>query len=356
MSILNRKHLSPRPALISCLVGLGFFLVFSGTLLPTQCSAQVDQLERLREYIDRNAELLEWAHDIVRDTDNMPARRVLEGALNLHRRSLRLLEENHPLMAYNTAKNCRTATRNSVRLARESLGFEERLRIRSERFRDQHAHLLEKAREANNQVAVDFLRRSEHMALRAYEQYQQGDARLAFKMLEQAEELLNRAARMLARDAGPERIERALEMAQLAQERAREKLQDKNDPAAWKLMTESEQALDRALDFRDQGQPGRSLQLAEMAQRLANRVASIAGTGPDLEAVKRQFERWDERQGRVNELVIEAGLEPARKMLKKASDQRNRAQQSLDRDEFESALRQIRIAHDLLTQAENSLR
>jgi hypothetical protein len=334
----------------------GLLFVLFGLLNAQPAEAQESPFDRIQDYIERNGELLEWAHDVVRETENMPARRVLQEALNLHQRSGRLLDDNHPVLAYETAKTCRTATRNAVRLARESMGFEERVRLRVERFRDQHARLLEQAREINNQLALDLLRRSEGMAIRANQQYQQGDARLAFKMLEQAEELMNRAARMLGGTGGPERVDQKIEMALMAVERAREKLQDSSDPAARKLLAESEQALGRAQDFRDQGQPDRALQTANMALRLANRATSAHAGGPSAENVQRQIERWDDRNIRVTDMVRESGDETSRRLLDQAQQQRGRAAQSLDQEDFELALRQIRAAHDLLTQAEDMVR
>ncbi len=356
MSTHSTEHSHQRSATFPLPVLLGLLFVLFGLLNVQPAEAQDSPFDRIRDYIERNGELLEWAYDIVRETENMPARRVLEEALKLHQRSGRLLDDNHPVMAYETAKNCRTATRNAVRLARESMGFEERVRLRYERFRDQHAHLLEQAREMNNRRALGFLRRSENMAIRAHQQFQQGDARLAFQMLEQAGELMNRAARMLAGADSPERMDQKIEMAQMAVERAREKLQESSDPAARKLLAESEQALGRAQDFRDQGQPDRALQTANMALGLANRAISASAAGPSVENVQRQIERWDDRNIRVTDMVRESGDETSRRILEQAQQQRGRAAQSLDQEDFEPALRQIRAAHDLLTQAEDMVR
>lgn len=352
----NREHSHQQGLLpfLPVLASLLFVLFGFLNVLPAQ--AQDSQYEMIQQYIERNGELLEWAHDVVRDTENMPARRVLEEALGLHRRSVRLLDDNHPIMALNTAKHSRTATRNAVRLARESMGFEERVRLRSERFLDQHAHLVEKAREANHQRALDFLRRSENQAIRAREQYQQGDARLAFKMLEQAEELMNRAGRMLAGEMGSDRLGQKIEMAGMAVDRAREHLMENANSAARKLLAEADHALGRAQDFSDQGQPDRALHQAEMAIRLANRSLNSAAGAPGVEAVQRQIERWDDRNGRISELVQENGDDSARRFLQRAAEQRTRAAESFAQEEFEPALRQIRAAHDLLTQAEDMVR
>lgn len=354
MSTPNRESRAsmPRRGLNWALVGVMLILAVA----PVPAQAQHDQREQLQEYIERNAELLEIAYEAVRETENMPARRVLNEAANLHQRSIQFFEDNRLNAAYKQAQNCRTATRNSVRLARESRGYDERVRMMSERFADQYANLLEQARESNNKKALDYLRRSENMAHRAKEQYHQGDARLAFKMLEQAGEMMNRAARMLADAGGPERLEHKLEISGQAVERAREKLQDSADPAARKLLTESEQALDRAQGFRNQGQPGRALQMANLAQRLANRAVGLAAGGPSSEAVDRQIEGWDQRAEKVTELVAESADETAARLLERAREHRQRAFESLNQGENETALRQIKAGHDLLTQAENRVR
>ncbi len=356
MSILTRDYPASRPSFISFPVLLGLVFVLFGYLNPLSAEAQNPQFDQIRDYIERNAELLEWARDVVRDTENMPARRVLEEAFNLHRRSSVLLDNNRPLMAYNTAKHSRTATRNAVRMARESMGYEERVRTLSEHFRDRYTHLLEQARQSNNQRALDFLRRSEGMALRAREQYQQGDARLAFNMFEQAVELMNRAARMLAGDVGGERLDLKIEMAQIALDRAREKNQENAVPVARELLAESELALGRAQTFRDQGQPDRALKMANIALRLANRVTNADIGGPSAETVQRQIERWDGRSERVAEMVQGAGDDDSRRLLMQARQRRDRAAQSLEQEEFEPALRLIRAAHNLLTQAEDMIR
>ncbi|MCP4292243.1 MAG: hypothetical protein GY780_10480 [bacterium] len=334
----------------------GLLFVLIGIMNAPDSQAQTPQYDLIAEYIERNTELLEWSYEVVRETENVPARQVLKEAQNLHLRSIRLLDENHPLMASNTAKSARTAMRNAVRLARESMGYEERLLLRVERFRDQHSHLLEQAREAHHKPALEFLRRSETMALRAQEQYQQGDARLAFKMLKQAEELMHRAARQLANDGGGEKLDRKIEMARTSLERAQEKLQNSDDPAALKMLTKSDEALDQALVFRDQGQPGRALQMANLCQRLARQAMNGASTAPNSEAVERQIERWDERHNLVTEKVLNSKLEAARRLLERARQQRFDSERSLGENEIETALRRIRAAHDLLTQAEDLIR
>ena len=313
-------------------------------------------MEQIGQYIERNAELLEHAYGIVTETESVPARRVLQEANNLHERSVQLFGEGRPLGALNAARRARAAMWRSVGMARESLSYEERLRLRADRFIDQHAHLQEVARESNDRQALEFINRAGNQARRAREQLLQGDSKRAFKMFEQAEQLLHRAARLLADGAGPERLDRELDRTATLIEQTREMLGEDVDPAALNLLAEADEALDRAREFRDQGQPGRALQMTGLARKLAGRSRALQTGEPDAEAVRQQMERFDERVMVVSERVMDSGSETARRHLDLARQHRQRAEEALAADEVERALRQVRAAHDQLGQAEGLTR
>lgn len=325
-------------------------------IMPSAVQAQADPQEQILTYIERNAELLEWARDLVVETESVPARRVLQEANRLHQRSLDLLDQERPVVAFGAARRARAGMWHAVGLAREALSYEERLRLRSDRFRDLYAHLLESAQESHDTRALEFIERAESQALRAREQYLQGDAKLAFNLLEKAEQLLHRAARLLAEGAGPERLERNLERTAAMIDQTRELLDEVTDPAALNLLAEAEEALDRAREHQDQGQPGRALQMSGLARKLAGRARALVGGAPDSDLVQAQIERFDERARVVSEKVQESGSEPARRHLELALDHRDRAQQALADGEIEAALRQVRAAADQLTQAEGLAR
>lgn len=346
----QRQILQRLPAVILVLGLLG------AGLFPAEVLAQDDGREQVQAFIERNADLLDWARDIVGGTENVPARRVLREARDLHLRSQDLLNQDRPLLALGVARRARAALWHAVGLAREALSFEERLRLRAERFQDLHAHLLELARESGDSRALDLIDRAEGHARRAQEQYRQGDAKLGFKLLEQAEQLLNRAARLLAEGTGPERLDRELERTAALLDRTREQLGVGADPAALNLLAEAEEALDRAREHRDQGQPGRALQMVGLARRLAGRAGASGREGPDLATARNQLERWDERAAVVAEKVAASGSEEARRHLERARDHRRRAQEALVADDLQRALEQIRAAHDQLGQAEGLAR
>ncbi len=334
----------------------GFLMLMMAGLTPDLASAQGNGLEQIQAYLERTEELLLWAQEMVSETQSVPARKVLSQAADLHRRSQGLMGNGRKLEALGVSRRSRAAMWHSVRLARESMGYEERIRIRAERFRDQHSQLSERALEAGDRQALEFLRRAEHNANRAREQYHQGDFKLSWKMLEQAGDLMRRAARLLADGTTPERLEMEMERARMLIERTRDKLAENSDPQARRLLAEAEESLVRAREGMNQGQPGRALQMTGLARQLAVRAASLGAGGPGEEAVRRQLERFDDRSARVADGVRDSGSQQARDMFEKALRHRTRAAEALAEGNREMALRQIKAAHDLLGQAEDLIR
>jgi len=322
----------------------------------TASDAQTGGRDQLQQYLERNQELLEWAKELVVETGSGPARRVLSQANDLHQRSQGLFQGGRMLESYNVARRSRAAIGHAVRIARESMGLEERIRIRADRLREQHGQLMERARDLNSAQAVDFLQRARLQADRAREQYRQGDFKLAWKILEQADDLMRRAARILADAVGPERLEREIERTGMLIGQARDRVADDPDAAGRKLLEDAEDAQRRAREALGQGETGRALQMTTLARRLATRAGRMQGSAPDQEAVRRQLERFDERATAIGDRIREAGSEPARNIYEKARQRREQAANSLAAGEDEQALRQIRAAHDFLNQAEDLIR
>ncbi len=331
-------------------------IVLSFLVPAPSALAQGNFLEQLLTYLDRNEELLLWAHDLVAETESGPARQVLRHADQLHRRSISLMEEGKFHLSIGVARRVREAVWSAVGQARQAMGLEERLRIRSERFRDMHGNLMDRARDLQNEEVLGLLGRAEHQAFRAREMYLQGDLPLAMKLFENAEGLTRRAARILADSSSPEQIEREIERVADGIEILRESLGDGADPAALKLLSEADEALDRSRGSRDNGQPGRALQMVALAGKLSRRAARLGGIAPDEAGLQRQLDHFDQRQHIIGEQIQETGSDSARNMYQRALDLGERAHSSANEQQWEKALRQIRAAHDLLNHTEDQLR
>ena len=348
------RHQARRLLIRGITCGVLALVICGATVVPA--AAQGNGQEQIQAYIERTEELLVWARGLVAETQSVPARRILVQAGEMHQRSRDLMGRGRMMEALGVSRRSRAAVWHSVRVARESMGYEERIRIRAERFRDQHGQLMERALDAGNRKALEFLRRAEHNAVRAREQYHQGDFKLSWKMLEQASDLMRRSARLLADGTTPERLELEMDRARTLIERTRDNLGDHPDPQSLRLLAEAEESLARARQGLEQGEPGRALQMTGLARELAIKAASLNGTEPDQEAVQRQLERFDERSGRVADAVRESGSKQARDMYERALRHRTQAAEAAADGDRELALRQIRAAHDLLGQAEDLIR
>ncbi len=352
----NNRLDSSRSGIWVASLGLVFLVL---AMLPATSEAQ-NHSDSVRQYIERTEELLIWAQGLVSETQSDPARRVLRQAAELHHRSMGLFERGNMIESLGVARRARDAMWHSVRVAREAMGLDERIRIRAERFRDQHANLMERARDNHNEQALEFLERARRQADRARDIYHQGDAKLAWKLWEQAGDLMHRAARLLADGGGPERLESELERTRQLIDRTRERLGSEAGPHQRQLLGEAEEALQRARASQGEGQPGRALQMAGLAANLANRAGEASAGAPDNEAVERQLERFAARAGRIAEQVAdqvgESGSKQARKMYERALRQRDRAVEAQQAGDPELALRQLRAAHGLLNQAEELTR
>jgi tetratricopeptide (TPR) repeat protein len=330
-------------------------LIFAGLLmlLPGPSTAQSGQ--QLADFLERTGEILQWAADQVFETESQQARRILEDAERLHRQSLDLADRGRGAAALNASRRSRDASEHAVRLAREARSQEGQLQQRLERLAEYRDQIADRARESGDERALRFVREAETHGLRAHEHYRQGNFDLARRLVESAEDLLARAARLLFEGGGAQRLERELERTRQAIERIAERVGE-DDEAARDLIGSARTALARAEDLARQGRPIRALQTLRLARRLAGQAASSAEDGLSAAAVQQQIERWDERHARVRENVENGGSETARQLLDRARHHRDRAVERLDAEELEPALRQIKAAFDLLNEAHEHAR
>lgn len=311
----------------------------------------------VQEYIERTDELIMWARDLVSETESGSARKVLRQADDMNRRASDQLGHGNSRQAGNMARRSRAAVWHAVKLAREAMGLQERLRVRAERFTELNRNLTERAQDLGHEGALDLLHQSEGQARRAREQYLQGDLRLAWQMFERAEDLMAMSARLLLETGDPEMLERELQRAEDQIEQVRERAGDDPPARVRQNLGEAEEALERARAHQSRGEPGRALQMVGLARRLVESVqAGPIGGEANAEAVERQMNRFDERYERVMVRLEDGGDDNARRLANQARDHRERAAAASGRGDDEEALRQIRAAHDLLEQAERMLR
>ena len=338
------------PAVLTVLAGL--------VLLPPAASGQMgSSSDVVRDYIERTDELLVWAREMVAETESGTARNVLRQAAHMNREAANMHSMGNDRHAGNIARRARAAVWHAVKLAREAMGLQERLRVRAERFRELHRNLTERAQDAGHEGALGLMHEAERQAHRAREQHLQGDLRMSWQMFERAEDLMAMAARLLVQTGDPDMLERELERMEDLIDQARQRLGPDLSEQSRRDLNEADEALVRARRRQGSGEPGRALQMVGLARRMVERSLDNAGGGQNQgEAVDRQIARFDERLDRVRSRLEDSDSERARQLVGQARDYRDRANTANDRGEHEEALRQIRAAHDLLEQAERMLR
>ncbi len=346
------RRRSPLPVLAALLIGLA---VLSAGPAP----APAQDRDRLEQYIARTGEIIDRARDVVRESDSQRARRVLQEAERLHQRSQQMSSQGRDVMAYGMSRRARQGAQQAARFGREAGGHEERARLRLERYREVRDQLADRAREAGDERALRFLRDADEQAQRASDHFRQGNHAMAIELVEAAETMLGRTARLLFEGGGAARLEREHDRVRELIERTAEQLAAA-DPAAratgTDLLRSAREVLARAREADDRGRPLQALQSLRLARQLVGQAAAAVGGGLTAEAVSEQLARWDDRAEMVADRVRESGSRDRAAILTRAREHRRRAGALADGGEFELALRQLRAAFDLLDEANESTR
>lgn len=323
--------------------------------LSTPATSTAQSGEQLREFIIRTGEIIDLAADLVFESENQQARRILAEARGLHQRSQHHMERNQPQLALQFSRRARTAAQHAARLARETHNQQERFQLRFERFDELRDQLRERVREADDDRARRFLQEGEQQAVRARAQLRQGNLDLALHLMKAAEDLLARTTRLLFEGTGSERLEREFERTYALLERTAEQLEHAAGPqraAGADLLQSAAEALRRAEEHRERRQTARALHSLHLARQLAAQAAaSDAVVTTDPEAVAHQLARWDKRLELVAEQVRTAESPAAAAILERARHHRELAGRHLAAGDLEPALRQLRAAFDLLNEA-----
>ncbi|HOX25729.1 MAG TPA: hypothetical protein PLL30_10830 [Candidatus Krumholzibacteria bacterium] len=315
-------------------------------------SAQDDAT--LEEYIEQTGEIVAWADEQVRESESTRARQVLDEARHLHLQSQQLQHGGQGRAAFATSRRARTAAQQAVKIAREALGLQERARVRLDRYADFRDQILDRAREADDDRVLRFVHESEQQALRARDQFGQGNFEMALQLIEPAEDLLGRAARLLFEGSGAERLEREVERTRTLIDRTAERIDSGTSvgvETARDLLESAREALRHAEEFQLREQPLRALHSLELARKLAGQAASATGDRIDPETVADEIARWDDRQAAVADAVDAAESPQAEAALARARHHRDRAGRLQGSGDCAQALRQIKAAFDLLNEA-----
>ncbi len=319
-------------------------------LSATPAVAQIS-IEAAPDVLARTDEIIQDVVPLIHESDSEQARRIFADALRQQQHAHQLLSNARPGFAMTVSMRAREAARQAERIARGSLNYEERVRNYLDRLIDRYEQVKDRAQETGNEQAMRFVREAEALYHRAREQYRQTHYQQAFALLQSAETQLNRAARLLFESGDAERLEHELDRTAELIALAADRLDDVNDPALSDLLGRAEEVLGRARSALADQQPLMTLRFTRQARDLAQRVLRQLGPAPDADSVSTQIEHFDEQVSRVADQVIESGDQDALRLLGRARDMRDQAQDALNNGNLERSLRQIRTALNMLRQA-----
>ncbi len=317
----------------------------------SRAAAQTAYAEDAAEVLARTDEILLDIVPLIQECDSQQARRIFEDAKHKQRQAHQLLTQERPVFAVRVSLRAREQAREAERLARASLISQEQLRQRIEYLRELWERTRDRAQETGNAQAMRFVQEAAELFQRARELHAQTQYVQALALLRQSEAHLKRAVQILFESGDLERItneiDRTAELIALAGER----LAEVDDPALQDLLERARENLERSQQALAEQRPLLALRLARQAREQAQAVLRQLGPAPDADGIGNQIERFDDQQAVVAEQVQASGDPEAARLLDRARELRDQAQQSLEQGRLEQALRRIRTALNLQRQA-----
>ena len=340
------------PRLIPILL-IALLALLLGSYAPAQ--AQGTDIDP-DEILQRTDDILGEIRVIVRESDSEQARRILHDAETKQAQAVEQLNAGRPLMAVRSSLKAREVARQAERIALGSHDFQERARRYLERLQDMHRDVKDRAQESGNQQALTFVHRAENLFVRARDQFEQTHYERAFRLLEEAEKALKRAARLLLDAGDAEGLERELDRTANLIAVAKERLGDDADPMLLRKLNQAGVALAEARQALRDDDPLLALRRARHARQLAQQVLRQSGGEPDAEAVEREFERFDVRQEELVGRAERSSDVAAVRQLVQARGLRQEADRALKNARPDEALRIMRSALNFQRQAAERLK
>jgi tetratricopeptide (TPR) repeat protein len=337
-----------RPVLFLTLVTL------VAALAPVPARSQTVDTANVREFIERNAELLDVAATLVQETNSTKARGSLDTARALHAQSIKLLEENRPGLAARVALRTREVIQQTIALAKREARLEEQALKAIERaaFRLEQARTAFEDAGSRDAAARRLLLEANDNLRRARQQLQQHTFEVSLNLAESSAALSLRALRLLRHDlVDAEDVQDEIERTEHVLERLAD-VRPALPPALVNLA-------DRAIDLQAQARAGavagdvaiaRERTLA--ARSLGLRALRVASGGEtSAENVERAVAATDDILERARELTQETGDRHVAERMADASRAQDAARHSLAQSEFEVALRQTMRARAIVRDA-----
>jgi hypothetical protein len=340
-------------------INLILLILLAATVLVSRVHGQTDELEKLRNYIEQNQELLLEAEILVRGTNSAKARASLEAARRLHFASMKELEANRPLLSANAAKRARNAILKAIQLAKRETKLEERAlkSIDYAQRRNEYARtLLDESASDEAVPAKKLIDESMEQLLRARANMREHMFEVAIQSANASIDMSNRAIRLLKRDTvGPELIRREIARTDLLLERVDELGDRSGNDDLTRIIGEAHDLQNRARASAADGRYVLAFENTKRARAIARRILNRAGgtTESTADAVARAIELTEGLVERAYEIARGNNDDRALRQLGEATRMQQNARDAYNAGQFERAFSFTQRARDI---ARNTMR
>jgi hypothetical protein len=325
----------------------------AAALAPGPASAQSGTGNAVREFIDRNAELLDQAAALVQETNSIKARGLLETAASLHKQSVALLDQNATAMAGRTAVRAREVIQQTIAVARREARVEEQ----ATRMIERAVTRLEQARGAFEETGRDDLNarrlivESGDNLRRAREQMQEHMFETSLRLAESSLALSTRAIRMLRGDGRGPDVAEEIDRTQRILDRVTET--PAADPSLARLVEQAVDMQRRAFRSAEQGETAIAVEQTRGARTLALRALRAGGpaAASSEEDALRAVQLTDDILEGARGVAAEAADDALARRIAEAARQQDAAHRALDADDYPQAIRLTSAARDAVRAA-----
>jgi hypothetical protein len=326
--------------------------------------AQTDaDLSRLRDFIARNAELLDQARELVSTTSSIKARQSLEAATKLHRESVAQLNASsggNLSRAATIARKAREVILQTVALAKHEAKLEESATRAIERASDR----LEQARQLRNNRSNTDMAAANKLIEEAYTQLNRSRDNLREHLFEvslrlavSSEQLSSRAMTIIKRgstDVGM--AESEIAKTERLIERVGDRVATSGTPQVRQMFEEAVDLQTRAKQAYRSKQPGVAIELTQQSRRLAMRATKIYTSQANPENVAPALRFTDTLLGEARAIAAERKDDGLRRKVERAEQLQREAKQQFDAGDNDRALRLTLRAREVLRDALDSIK
>ncbi len=341
-----RRDAMIRPLLIAWIAGM--ILGFVGPAAAQNGGGDGGAVE---DALRRTDEGLARATEIVRESDSLRAREVLDRATQIQQQAWDRFQGGRRVMAGRLTLEARDIGARSVRIAREA----GQLRSRAQREGERAMRILRRAREDLGPDAgaqtLRLLDEARAQIDRGVVQFREQHFEAALRLAISAQRLVRQAVGASSGSAAAPRVLRELERTDRLIERALPIVRDSGDPAATAILDRATDLQATAWDAHRDGRPRVAHASTREGRGLVNRALGLVRGATDPARIEKALADTDALIGRVADVVRESGHDTSIRLLETARKHQTQAHELHSGGRMKEALAKTRVARRLATRA-----